>query len=100
MSESENDEDFVPDAKAEKEYESEMARQKIESTNEKEGFGMTEEESKGWFQSFFQVMVKIRISGILLDTGKNFMFYANISAYTKTHALECFYTPYSSMLKF
>ena len=53
MSESENDEDFVPDAKAEKEYESEMARQKIEPTNEKEGFGMTEEESKGWFQSFF-----------------------------------------------
>ena len=53
MSESENDEDFVPDAKAEKEYESEMARQKIESTNEKEGFGMTEEESIGWFQSFF-----------------------------------------------
>ena len=53
MSESENDEDFVPDAKAEKEYESEMARQKIEPTNEKEGFGMTEEESKGSFQSFF-----------------------------------------------
>ena len=46
MSESENDEDFVPDAKAEKEYESEMARQKIDQKDEKEGFGMTAEESK------------------------------------------------------
>ena len=51
MSESENDEDFIPDAKAEKEYESEMARQKIESTNQEEVFGKTEIESEGWFQS-------------------------------------------------
>ena len=88
MSESENDEDFIPDAKAEKEYESEMARQKIEPTNEKEGFGMTEEESKGWFQSLFREMSKIRILG----PGQNFIFYIrtyeNISAYTNTHALE------------
>ena len=84
MSDSENDEDFVPDAKAEKEYESEMARQKIEPANEKDGFGMTEEESKGWFQSLFREMLKIRILG----PGQNFMFYENMSAYTNTHALE------------
>ena len=45
-SESENDDDFVPDAKAEREYEAEMARQNIEEKSEKKGFGMTAEESK------------------------------------------------------
>ena len=38
-----------------------MARQKIESTNQKEVFGMTEMESKGWFQSLFREIEKIRI---------------------------------------
>ena len=76
MSESENDEDFVPDAKAEKEYESEMARQKIEPTNEKEFFNrpyFTFSRNSTFSKKTSHILLRIDHSGFSSD-GKHFFF--------------------------
>jgi len=69
--ESENDEDFIPDVKAEKEYASEIAREN--RPIRRKGFGMTERIKRGrrCFEDFETENFIQRNLKIVLKIGKN-----------------------------